>query len=113
MYTLNGEDFFCPMEVTLHILNDKWKLFIVYTLLDGPKRFKEICETFPKITQKTISMKLKELEASKMIDRTVYAQVPPKVEYALSETGKKIEPMIKAMYDFGFFYISQHGCEKK
>lgn len=113
MYEINGEEFFCPMEVTLHILNDKWKMFIVYTLLNGPKRFKEICETFPKITQKTISMKLKELEASHMIDRTVYAQVPPKVEYALSETGRHSEPMIKAMFDFGLMYIDKHGYEKK
>lgn len=113
MYELNGEAFFCPMEVTLHILNDKWKLFIVYTLLNGPKRFKDICETFPKITQKTISMKLKELEASKMIVRTVYAQVPPKVEYTLSETGREIEPMVKAMFEFGRFYIEKHGCEKR
>lgn len=113
MYEINGEEFFCPMEVTLHILNDKWKMFIVYTLLNGPKRFKEICETFPKITQKTISMKLKELEASHMIDRTVYAQVPPKVEYALSETGRHSEPMIKAMFDFDLMYIDKHGYEKK
>ncbi|AFL69642.1 winged helix-turn-helix transcriptional regulator [Sulfurospirillum barnesii] len=113
MYELNGEEFFCPMQVTLHILNDKWKLFIVYSLLDGAKRFKEICDTFPSITQKTVSIKLKELEASQMITRTVYAQVPPKVEYALSATGKKIEPMVKAMYEFGLFYVKQHGCEKQ
>ena len=113
MYELNGEEFFCPMEVTLHVLNDKWKLFIVHTLLSGPKRFKEICDTFPKITQKTISVKLKELEASQMIIRTVYAQVPPKVEYALSQTGQKSEPIIKSMYEFGLLYIKQHGCNKK
>ena len=113
MYELNGENLFCPMDVTLHILNDKWKLFIVYFLIDEPKRFKDICEKFPQITQKTVSLKLKELEASQMITRTVFAQVPPKVEYALSETGRKIEPMIKSMYEFGLFYISKHGCEKK
>ncbi len=113
MFELNGEEFFCPMEVTLHILNDKWKIFIVYSLLEGPKRFKEICEQFSKITQKTVSIKLKELEAAQMITRTVYAQVPPKVEYALSETGEKIAPMVKAMFEFGQFYVSKYGCEKK
>ena len=113
MFELNGKDFYCPMEVTLHILNDKWKMFIVYALLNGPMRFKDICEKFPTITQKTISQKLKELETSKMIDRTVYAQVPPKVEYSLTETGKNIGPMVKSMYDFGLLYIQEHGCEKK
>lgn len=112
MYKIENEAFVCPMEVTLHILNDKWKMFIVYALLDGPRRFKDICEKFPKITQKTISQKLKELEAAHMINRVVYPQVPPKVEYSLSETGKRIEPMVKAMFDFGVFYAETYGCAK-
>ncbi len=109
MYTIENQSFFCPTEITLHVLNDKWKLFIMYTLLDGPKRFKEICETFPNITQKTISIKLKELENAHMINRMVFAEVPPKVEYSLSEIGKKSEPMLKSIYEFGLIYASMYA----
>ena len=109
MYTIENQSFFCPTEITLHVLNDKWKLFIMYTLLDGPKRFKEICETFPNITQKTISIKLKELENAHMIHRMVFAEVPPKVEYSLSEIGKKSEPMLKSIYEFGLIYVSMYA----
>ncbi len=109
MYAIEDQSFCCPTEITLYVLNDKWKLFIIYTLLDGPKRFKDICESFPNITQKTISIKLKELEATHMIHRKVFAEVPPKVEYSLTDIGKQAEPMLKALYEFGLAYASAYG----
>ncbi|MDD3467986.1 MAG: helix-turn-helix domain-containing protein [Campylobacterales bacterium] len=106
-------EFYCPVEVTLHVMNDKWKLFIVYVLLDGAKRFKDICETFPQITQKTITQKLKELEADHIVVRNVFAEVPPRVEYSLSDMGKNLESVIKSLYDFGVGYAGKYGCSIK
>lgn len=111
-YTIKENEFFCPMEITLHILNDKWKLFIVYFLLGGTKRFKDICENFPQITQKTITLKLKELESANIITRTAYAEVPPRVEYSLSEIGTKLDVVIKSLYEFGLEYHEKFGCSE-
>lgn len=111
-YTIKENEFFCPMEITLHVINDKWKLFIVYFLLSGTKRFKDICENFPQITQKTVTLKLKELESANIIVRTAYAEVPPRVEYSLSEIGTKLEPVIKSLYDFGIEYHKKFGCNE-
>lgn len=111
-YKIKDSEFLCPMEITLHVINDKWKLFIVYFLLNGTKRFKEICENFPQITQKTVTLKLKELERANIITRTAYAEVPPRVEYSLSEIGAKLELVIKSLYDFGLEYYKKFGCNE-
>lgn len=109
MITIDEKEFHCPVELTLSIINDKSKIFIVYILLSGQKRFKEICEAFPSITQKTITQKLKELEADHIIERTVFAEVPPRVEYALSKVGLELEKVLCSMSDFGETYAAQYG----
>jgi DNA-binding HxlR family transcriptional regulator len=113
MKTVNDKSFQCPVEVTLDIINDKSKIYIVYILLGGQKRFKEICEAFPQVTQKTITQKLKELEADHVITRTVFAEVPPRVEYALSSIGSELKKVLDAMYVFGEAYVAQYGCKNK
>jgi len=112
MITIDEKEFHCPVELTLGIINDKSKIFIVYILLSGQKRFKDICEAFSQITQKTVTQKLKELEASHIIERTVFAEVPPRVEYALSPMGKELEKVLSSMHDFGESYAAKYGCTK-
>jgi DNA-binding HxlR family transcriptional regulator len=80
MITTDVKELQCPVALTLDIINDKSKIFIVYILLGGQKRFKDICEAFSQVTQKTVTQKLKELEADHIIERTVFAEVPPRVE---------------------------------
>ena len=113
MIHIDDKTFHCPVELTLDIINDKSKIFIVYILLGGKKRFKEICEAFPQVTQKTVTLKLKELETSHIIERTVFAEVPPRVEYELSPIGLELKKVLDAMYVFGEAYATQYGCEYK
>ena len=110
MIHIDDKSFHCPVELTLDIINDKSKIYIVYILLGGKKRIKEICEAFPQITQKTITQKHKELEASHIVERTVFAEVPPRVVYALSPMGKELEKVLDAMCVFGETYATKYGC---
>lgn len=109
MYKINDKEYKCSVAVTLDIFNDRWKLAIIWHLLDSDKRFKELHETISEITQKTLTIKLKELEQKNIINREVFAEVPPKVVYSLSESGKKLEPVLKEMYKWGIDYVETFG----
>ncbi len=109
MYTKDKEENRCPVSITLDIFNDKWKLFIIWHLLEGKKRFKELNEDVCNITQKTLTIKLRELEERKIIKREVFAQVPPKVEYSLTPIGEKLKPILEEMYSWGMDYTKEFG----
>lgn len=109
MYYINDKTYKCSVSVTLDVFNDRWKLAIIWHLLDGDKRFKELHETISEITQKTLTVKLKELEEKHIINREVFAQVPPKVVYSLSEIGEQLKPVLTEMYKWGISYTSQFG----
>lgn len=94
----------CPVEITLDILGGKWKGLILYRLLDGKKRFGELKKLLPKVTHRTLTMQLRELEMHGIVIRHVYAEIPPKVEYSLSPLGVSIQPIIVAMHDWGTMY---------
>ena len=94
-------------EITLFMLGNKWKFLIVRELMSGTKRFGEIKEGLGTITQKVLTQNLRELEEKAIIKRTVYAQVPPKVEYSLTKTGKSLEGVINAMTNWGEYYKSK------
>lgn len=94
----------CPVETTLNILSGKWKIVILYRLLAGKKRFNELKRMMDSITHRTLTLQLRDLERDGIVKRTVYAEVPPRVEYELSELGLSMEPIIKAMYDWGVNY---------
>lgn len=112
MITTDVKELQCPVALTLDIINDKSKIFIVYILLGGQKRFKDICEAFSQVTQKTVTQKLKELEADHIIERTVFAEVPPRVEYALSPIGRELEKVLASMHTFGEVYSAKYGCTR-
>lgn len=94
----------CPVETTLDIIGGKWKGILLYHLIDGKKRFNEFRKLYPKITQRMLTLQLRELERDGVIHRKVYKQVPPKVEYSLTEFGRTLEPVILHMKDWGEKY---------
>lgn len=109
MYYINDKEYKCSVAVTLDIFNDRWKLAIIWHLLDSNKRFKELHEVISEITQKTLTIKLKELEAKNIIHREVFAEVPPKVVYSLTSEGKKLKPILDEMYKWGIGYVEEFG----
>ena len=100
-----------PVEVTLSIIGGKWKPLIVFYLLGGTKRFNELRRFLPQVTQQMLTMQLRELEQAGILHRHVYAQVPPKVEYSLTELGQSIEPVLRQMCIWGEWYSDQMGLE--
>jgi len=92
----------CKVDDALGILVGKWKPIILLILLqEGTKRFSDLKRSVPGITQKMLTKQLRELEAEDIITRNVYAQVPPKVEYSISEYGRSLEPILMAMHEWG------------
>lgn len=109
MYIVNGKEYHCSVDITNDIFNDKWKLGIVWHLLDGPKRYKELNEEVCQITQKTLTSKLKELEEKGLILRESFPEIPPKVVYSLTPIGEKLKYILKEMHDWGIEYAQQKG----
>lgn len=93
----------CEMEVTLKIIGGKWKLLIIHYLLDeGPKRYNEILRFLKTAHKRTLTTQLRELEEDGIVSRTVYPTVPPQVEYAITEHGKTLQPIVELMCDWGY-----------
>ncbi|RYM06728.1 transcriptional regulator [Sporolactobacillus sp. THM7-7] len=97
----------CPVEVTLTIIGGKWKGVILYHLLSGKKRFNEFRRLIPGITQRMLTLQLRELESDGVVHREVYRVIPPKVEYSLTEFGRTLEPIIRQMKTWGEKYAEQ------
>jgi DNA-binding HxlR family transcriptional regulator len=91
----------CPIEATLDLIDGKWKAIILYHLLGGTLRFGEMRKRLSKITQRMLTRQLRELEEVGLISRTVFAQVPPRVDYALTPRGRTLEPVIRALWMWG------------
>lgn len=91
----------CPVKTSLNILGGKWKGVIIYHLMPGKKRFNELQRKINGITHKVLTLQLRELEADNIIKRTIYAEVPPKVEYELTEFGMTVKPIINCLYEWG------------
>ena len=94
----------CPVATTIRLIGNKWKIFIIQRLLDRPWRFNEMRKSIEGISERVLTDNLKELEADGIITRAVYPEVPVRVEYALSETGESMRPIIGAMHDWGLGY---------
>lgn len=98
----------CEMEVTLKVIGGKYKPLILYILIDnGPKRFTELKREMPQISQKTLTNQLKELQKDQLVSRHVFPEVPPKVEYAISEKGKTLWPLLELMCDWGEGHLDE------
>ncbi|MCL6659646.1 winged helix-turn-helix transcriptional regulator [Paenibacillus polymyxa] len=97
----------CSVEVTLSVIGGKWKGAILYHLFSGPLRFNEIRKLFPDITQRMLTLQLRELEGSGIVHREIYPQIPPKVEYSLTPFGETLRPIIFSMRDWGETYTNE------
>lgn len=94
----------CPVETTLTLISDKWKVLILRDLLTGTKRFGELKKSIGHVTQKVLTAQLRQMEASGLLTRTVYAEVPPRVEYTLTDLGYSLKPILDAMWTWGEGY---------
>ena len=97
----------CPVEACLEIIGGKWKGVILFHLLGGKNRFNELQRLLPNVTQRILVRQLRELEADRIVVRTVYPEVPPKVEYSLSESGMTLEPILRMLREWGVKYLDQ------
>ncbi|MDQ6420244.1 helix-turn-helix domain-containing protein [Paenibacillus sp. LHD-117] len=91
----------CPVEYTLSIIGGKWKSILLYHMIDSDKRFNEFRRICPDITQRMLTLQLRELENDGIVHREVYKQIPPKVEYSLTELGRTLVPIILQMKAWG------------
>ena len=96
-----------PMILVHKLISGKWKILILWYLVNGPLRFSDLKRKLPNVTQKMLTNQLRSLEEDNLIYRTVYPEVPPKVEYGLTEIGAKIIPVLEAMHDYGEEYIEE------
>ena len=94
----------CPVATTVQLIGNKWKLLIIRNLLTRPWRFNELQKSLDGISQKVLTDSLRSMEADGIITRTVYPEVPPRVEYALSELGQSMRPILDAMEKWGTAY---------
>src|SRR5260370_37906345 len=91
----------CPVEATLDVMGGKWKGVILYHLLSGPKRFNQLRRLLPDVTQRMLTLQLRELEQDEVIHREIYREVPPKVEYSLTPFGQSLEAVLHLMLTLG------------
>ncbi|MDJ0837351.1 MAG: helix-turn-helix domain-containing protein [Acidobacteriota bacterium] len=102
---------YCPVESTLEVIGGKWKTVILYHLREGKKRFGELKRVMPLTTQKVLTQQLRELEADGLVSRRVFPEIPPRVEYDLTELGRSLEPVLAAMCAWGVEYDRNKKCE--
>lgn len=94
----------CPVETTLMLIGDKWKVLIIRDLLSGTKRFGELRKSIGTVSQKVLTTQLRDMESKGLLTRKIYAEVPPRVEYTLTELGYSLEPILEVMSKWGSKY---------
>lgn len=100
-FVFRDRDYPCPVELALGALQGKWKVLILWHLREATLRYSELRRRLPRVTHKMLSQQLRELEADGLVDRTVYAVVPPKTEYALTQEGRTLVPVLTALQQWG------------
>lgn len=94
----------CPVETTLMLIGDKWKVLILRDLISGTKRFGELKKSIGSVSQKVLTAQLRDMEENGLVSRKVYAEVPPRVEYSLTELGQSLKPILDSMWNWGERY---------
>lgn len=97
----------CPVEITLTLIGEKWKILILRDLIDGTKRFGELKKSIGAVSQKVLTAQLRDMEGKGLVNRKVYAEVPPRVEYSLTEIGYSLKPILDSMMEWGIDYKSK------
>ncbi|WP_321972835.1 helix-turn-helix domain-containing protein [Paratractidigestivibacter sp.] len=101
----------CPVETTLTLIGDKWRVLILRDLMEGTKRFGELRRSVGNVSQKVLTAKLRAMEESGLVHREVYAEVPPRVEYSLTELGRSLAPILKSLREWGEDYKRKYGSQ--
>ena len=99
----------CPVETTLTLISDKWKVLILRDLMPGTKRFGELKKSVGNVSQKVLTAQLRQMEDSGLLTSKVYPEVPPRVEYTLTELGRSLKPILDAMWNWGEEYQAKSG----
>lgn len=94
----------CPVETTLTLIGNKWKVLILRDLLPGTKRFGELKKSLGSVSQKVLTAQLRDMEADGLVIRTVYPEVPPRVEYTLTDLGMSLQPVLDSLWNWGESY---------
>ncbi len=102
----------CPVEATVTLIGNKWRMLIIRDLLDGTKRFNELKRSVGGISQKVLTENLRILEENGLVVRTIYNEVPPKVEYSLTETGMSLKPVFTLIRDWGTQYLKRMNIDE-
>jgi DNA-binding HxlR family transcriptional regulator len=97
----------CPAQATLEVLGGKWKGLILFHLRNEPKRFNQLKSSIPGVTQRMLAKQLRELEADEIVNRKIYKEIPPKVEYSLTAFGLTLRPILEALHGWGASYIDE------
>lgn len=100
----------CPVEVPIALIGGRWKPIILWHLLDRPRRNGELRRLMPRISQKMLTQQLRELESDRLVSRQVYDQVPPKVVYSLTRDGLTLEPILRALCNWGTYWAKRTGA---
>jgi DNA-binding HxlR family transcriptional regulator len=106
---MDGRIHHCALDVTMHFVGGKWKAIVLWYLRNDAKRFSELKRSIPDITEKMLSLQLRSLENDGIVGRTIYPEVPPRVEYFLTPKGKTLIPMLNAMASWGRTQSEKHG----
>ena len=101
----------CPVETTLTLIADKWKVLILRDLMPGTKRFGELKKSIGNVSQKVLPAQLRAMEENGLVHRQVYAEVPPRVEYSLTDLGRSLKPILDSMWAWGEGYQKQQGAQ--
>ena len=99
----------CPVESTLTLIGDKWKVLILRDLMPGTKRFGELKKSIGSVSQKVLTAQLRDMEQNGLVHREVFAEVPPRVEYSLTDLGKSLKPILDAMWNWGEEFKAAHS----
>lgn len=99
----------CPVETTLTLIGDKWKVLILRDLITGTKRFGELKKSIGSVSQKVLTAQLRDMEKKGLVHREVYAEVPPRVEYSLTDLGRSLKPILDAMQSWGEEYKAKNS----
>lgn len=100
-------EYMCALEASLDMVGGKWKALILWHLAEGPLRYSELGRLLPRATPKMLTQQLRELEADRLVERTVFPVVPPRVEYCLTELGRSLVPLLGGLCDWGKRYLRE------
>jgi DNA-binding HxlR family transcriptional regulator len=101
----------CPIQFIVGLLGNKWSILVLKELFQGSRRTHQLLQALPGISTKTLTVRLRELESHGLVQRDVYPEIPPRVEYYLTDKGKEIKPVLTAMYNLGSQWLDQPSCD--